>query len=36
MLEAVVTVILLPFAIGAVVFSGAMIVGFVRAIKKRK
>lgn len=36
MLETIVTIILLPFAIGAVVVSGALLVGLIKVITKRK
>ena len=34
MLETIITIILIPFAIGAIFITGAMIVGIVKGIKQ--
>ena len=36
MLETVITIILIPFALGAVVFTGCMIAGTVKYLTKKK
>ena len=36
MLETIITIILIPFALGAVVFTGCMIVGTVKYLTKKK
>lgn len=36
MIEVLVSIILLPVAIGAVVFTGAILVGLIKSIKRKK
>ena len=33
MLETIITIILIPFALGAIIFTGAIVVGVCKAIK---
>jgi hypothetical protein len=36
MLETIVTIILIPFALGAIVLSGAILVGVIKCFKRNK
>lgn len=36
MLETVVTIILIPIALGAIVFTGAILVGVLKCFKRKK